>query len=458
MSITRTLLCSVPVALAAGALLTTGVRGQEAGQQTPTEHRFVAAAEGEAVATVTAGCARCDWGEAGREAVVLRVLVDGTYSQHLLLSRGEAPVPYRIMLGPLAAGEHRLTFERDEARSAKGAGAVRFESIGVTMYSKTAPEYEALSYAPYVHERPGTLARFSDLPIFAWVERAPAPGVGFRYSIIFTHEDGGTPTDRLMATWGRTTDVEFVYGRERTPDGVQYDEIQGRNHDILPFNGPRIGQHPLLWVSTDNNMVSDTGPADAVRFGLAPELVSLDGVSREVVMDRNPWTYSVMASELRREGRIDQAAAAGSAKIPDPRQFAYLEGCAEMDRALFAFDVATRSAGGDTQWHGTDRGEPRWRIARAGCFRAAVPLPPQTKAEMITGVRLRAYTRPRRDGEPILPRGTGSVRLNRFNGVFMLDGQYRPGPSRLASARPIEARGEAEPVVVSAGPSADRKD
>ena len=456
MRVCRPVLSSGPAALAAGLLLATAVTAQQPGPDAPREHRFTAAAAGEAVATVTAGCARCDWGEAGREAVLLRVLVDGAYSQHLLLARGETPVPYRIMLGPLAAGEHRLTFERDEVRSAKGAGAVRFEGIDVTVVPAGTIEYEALSYAPFVHERPGTIARFSDLPIFSWVERAPAPGVGFRYSIIFSHEDGGTPTDRLMATWGRTTDVEFVYGRERAPDGTQYDEIQARNHDILPFNGARIGRHPLLWVSTDNNMVSDTGPADAVRFGLAPELVSLDGVAREVVMDRSPWTYAVMAAEMRREGRIDQAATPGSAKIPDPRQFAYLEGCGEIDRAVFALDVATRSADGRLEWHGTDRGEPRWRIARSGCFRAAVPLPRNTTIEMITQVRLRAYTRSRRDGEAIMPPGTGAVRLHRFNGVFMLDEQYRPGPPRLASIRAISARGEGEPVAVSAPPSAER--
>lgn len=443
------------VALAAAALLPAVAAAQQS-RETPREHRFSTTVAGEAVATVTAGCDRCDWGERGREAVLVRVLVDGTYSQHLLLARGETPAPYRIMLGPLAAGEHRLTFERDDERSAKGAGAVQFQGIDVAVVPEGAPEYEALSYAPFVHERPGTVARFSDLPILAWVERAPAPGIGFRYSIIFTHEDGGTPTDRLMATWGRTTDVEFIYGRERAPDGTQYDEIQGRNHDILPFNGARIGRHPLLWVSTDNNMVSDTGPAEAVRFGLAPELVSLDGVSREVVMDRSPWTYAIMAAELRREGRIDQAATPGSAKIPDPRHFAYLEGCGEVDRAVFALDVATRSADGRLEWHPTDRGEPRWRIARSGCFRAAVPLPPGTTAETITQVRLRAYTRPRRDGEPIMPPGTGAVRLHRFNGVFMLDEQYRPRPVRLASPKTTSARGEREPVVVSAPPSADR--
>ncbi len=290
------------------------------------EHRFTVPVAGEAVATVTAGCDACDWGIAGQEAVLARVTLDGTYSQHLLISRGAAPVPYRILLGPLTAGEHRLVLERDTARSAKNAGAMKIGRVEVRTYPAGTQEHEWLAQAPFVHARPGTVERFSDLPIHAWAERAPAPAVGFRYSIIFTHEDGGTPTDRLMATWGRTTDVEFVYGTERTPDGVLHQEIQARNHDILPFAGRRLGSHPLLWVSTENNMVSDSGPDEAVRFGPAPEFVSLENVSREVVMDKSPWTYAVMSAELRREGRIDAAGKPGSAKIPDPRRFAYLEG------------------------------------------------------------------------------------------------------------------------------------
>ena len=140
--------------------------------------------------------------------------LDGTYPQHLLISRGAAPVPYPHLLGPLAAGEHRLVIERDAARSAKNAGAMKIERVEVRTYAAGTPEHEWLAQAPFVHARPGTVERFSDLPIHAWAERAPAPAVGFRYSIIFSHEDGGTPTDRLMATWGRTTDVEFVYGTE----------------------------------------------------------------------------------------------------------------------------------------------------------------------------------------------------------------------------------------------------
>src|SRR5437899_80484 len=51
------------------------------------------------VATVHAGCARCSWGESGREAAALRVSIDGAYSQHLLLARGAVPADYPMTIG-----------------------------------------------------------------------------------------------------------------------------------------------------------------------------------------------------------------------------------------------------------------------------------------------------------------------------------------------------------------------
>ena len=432
--------------------------GQTRAERVPAyAHRFSLPVEGEAVATITAGCERCDWGVQGQEAVVARVSVDGAYSQHLLLTRGVAPAAYRIMLGTLSAGPHRVTVDRDPGRSSKKAGPMKVQDVSVHAFAKGTPEHEWLAHAPFIHARPGTVERFSDVPLMAWVERSPAPAHGFRYSVIFSHEDGGTPTDRLMATWGRTTDIEFVYGTERTADGTAREEIQAKDHEILAFRGTRFGTHPLLWVATDNNMFADSGP-EAIRFGLAPDLVSLENVSREVVMDRHPWTYAVMAAELRREGRIDPAARPGSAKVPEPRHFAYLEACAELDRATLALDVGIVAAGGSTEWYATDRGEPRFRIARSGCFRAAVPLPAGVTHDQVSVIRLRAYTRPRRDGEPVMPAGTGRVTLQRVNGVFMLDEQYQPGAPRLQWTGAIEARGESEPVPVPAPPSAGRRD
>jgi hypothetical protein len=418
-------------------------------------HGFTMPAAGEAVATITAGCGRCDWGEAGREAVALRVLVDGRYSQHLLLVRGETPAPYRIMLGSLGAGGHRLTIERDTALSARDAGPLRIVSVEVATFAAGTAEHTWLSQAPFIYARAGTVERFSDVPMLMWVERAPAPGRGFRYSVIFTHEDGGTPTDRLMATWGRTTDIEFIFGIEDAGDGAIREEYQGRNHEILPFRGTREGTHPMLWVSTDNNMVSDSG-ADGVRFAPAPEMVTLEQVSREVVMDQRPWTYAVMAAELRREGRIDPDAQPGSAKVPDVRQFVYIEGCGDVDRATLAFDVAVEAGAQPAVWHASDRGDVRFRIARGGCFRAAVPVPHGTTPDLLRGVRIRAYTRPRRDGEPVMPAGTGRVTLQRLNTVFMLDDRYQPRVSALKWTGALEVRGESAPIVIPFSASAFR--
>src|SRR5712691_4326344 len=265
---------------------------------------FVAAAAGEAIATVRAGCTGCAWGETRREAAALRVFVDGRYSQHLLLSRGETVADYRITLGAVAPGRHRLTIERDTALSARAAGPATIDVPDVSILSRGSDEFTAQSMAPILYARPNTVGRFTDLPLVAWYEIVPTPrGRQFRYSVIFSNEDGGTATDRLMATWGRTTDIEFVYGVEIDGGGrIVAEEFQGPGHEVPAFTGQHEAGHPLLWVSTDNNMVSESGTT-RVRYAPAPERFDLTNVSREVVMDRHPWSYFVAFEEMRREGK-----------------------------------------------------------------------------------------------------------------------------------------------------------
>src|SRR5438128_1623726 len=70
---------------------------------------FTVSTPGEVVAVVHARCARCSWGETGREAAVLRLSVDGRYSQHLVLARGDAAdAEYPVMLGQYESGPHQL--------------------------------------------------------------------------------------------------------------------------------------------------------------------------------------------------------------------------------------------------------------------------------------------------------------------------------------------------------------
>ena len=423
---------------------------------------FVAGEAGEAVTTVLAGCARCDWGEAGREAAVLRVSLDGRYSQHIVLSRGETVAEYRIALGPVTRGAHRLAIDRDATLSAAAAGPATIDASEIVVVTPGDGEFTALSMAPIVYARPNTVGRFTDVPLLMWYEIAPTPrGRQYRYSVIFSNEDGGTRTDRLMATWGRTTDIEFVYGVELDEGGrVLAEEFQGPEHEVPPFTGRHEGRHPLQWVSTDNNMVSESGPT-SVRYAPLPARFALGVEAREAVMDANPWTYAVASVEMRREGKIAADPPPGINKIADPRRFVFVEACGTIGNAALAISVGSRqssvvrhpssvasrqSAADDLMWTPSDRGLPQYRIVRDGCFTAATPLPAGTRLADIRALRVHAFERPPERGAA--PAAANPVTLTRINKVFMLDGRYLPGPSILSWTGSQTIRAGAEPFEV----------
>jgi hypothetical protein len=226
---------------------------------------------------------------------------------------------------------------------------------------------------------------------------------------------------------------------------VRRAEYQGKDHVTKAFAGRREGSHPVLYVVTRNNMVSDRGP-ETPRVALAPVPFSLDGVSREVVMDAQPWTYEVSAAEVRREGLVRDRAAPGSKRIPDPRRFVFLEACASLTDSRLAFDVGLRGANGAVGWYASDAGRPAFRVARSGCFRAGVALPPAAAASDVQALRLRAHTRPQRHGEPPLPKGAGAARLDRVNLFYGLGADDRPGPSLFSWAVGSELVPEGPPL------------
>jgi hypothetical protein len=420
------------------------------------ERAFELSQPAEVAAAITAGCEGCAWGKKGREAATLVLSVDGRYSQHLVLARGERPQEYRVLLGALDAGPHRLHVALDRKATARKVGRVSVESVAVEAIVEGSPGHVALAHAPILHARSNAIGTFTDLPLLMWYETEATPrGTRIRYSVVFSNEDGGTPPDRLMATWGRLTDIEFVYGVELDGEGAVLEEAyQGKDHEILAYRGRRAGRHPLLWVVTDNNMLADRG-STAVRHAPAPIPFDLSGVSREAVMDANPWTYRVSSEEARREGRVSERARPGGKKIPDPRRFAYLEACAATEDTTLAFAVGVGGPDGATAWHTSDGGIRDFRIARSadhfpnGCFRGAVALPPGTAAEELRGLRVRAFTRGPGKGEPRLPHGTGQARLQRVNKLFFLGEEDTPGPSIFTWEGDVPLRPDGPPQEIA---------
>ena len=388
---------------------------------------FEATKPGEAIAIVRASCERCDWGVEGREAAALRVSFDGRYSQHVMLARGRGTFEYHLSLGRVTPGTHRIFIHLDAALTARDVGRVTVTDVNSHVIPEGSDEHLAQSMAPFVYARPNTVGRFTDVPVFMWYEIVPvAGGRQFRYSVIFSNEDGGTTTDRLMATWGRTTDIEFIYGATLDAQGkVIAEEFQGPGHEVPPFRGTHEGAHPLQWVSTDNNMVSESGPT-SIRYAPAPVRFDLSNASREIVMDAHPWTHVIASKEMMREKKVAENAAAGSGIIPDPRRFVFVEACTDLQNAAVAFSVRARDAAGEPRWFDSDRGLPQFRIVRTGCFRGAVPLPAGASAP--DAVRFKAYTLPPRNNTPP-PSGPRSVVLTRVNRLFGLDDEFLPKPS-----------------------------
>ncbi|MBI1874199.1 MAG: hypothetical protein HYZ58_08915 [Acidobacteria bacterium] len=405
------------------------------------EQRFELRQRADAIATVVARCTGCSWDTPGKEAAVLVLSVDGAYSQHLMLVRGNTPAEYPVLLGILGAGPHQLGITLDTSWTPAGVGTVVDE---VRITQPLADQALAVSHAPMLFARPNTIRRFTDVPVIMWYETERLPqGTRVRYSVLFTNEDGGTPTDRLMATWGRTTDIELVYEVDLDDRGaIRRDTIQAPNHVFRPFAGRYEAQHPLLWVATDNNMVSDAAPdprrgersapegrssrgkppraPTPVRLAPAPFLVDLTDRSREAVMDAQPWTYRVGAGEVAREGKVTADASPGSGRIPDPRRFAYVEACGTLTDAALAFAIETRDGSGHTRWIASDGALPAFRIARNGCFRGAVALPSDVGRSQIAALRVIISAKPGATGPP-------EARLTRVNRVFFLGDDFMPG-------------------------------
>ena len=133
------------------------------------------------------------------------------------------------------------------------------------------------------------------------------------------------------------------------------------------------------------------------------------------------------AQEMRREGKIVETAQPGSGKIPDLRQFAFVEACTDLENAGVVFSVRA-TIDGVTRWYDSDRGVPEFRIVRSGCFRGAVPLP--STAATPDAVRFRAFPPlPQKDKAPPPP---GAVRLTRVNQLFMLGDDYLPRRSTFS--------------------------
>lgn len=315
-----------------------------------------------------------------------------------------------VFLGRLPAGRHEVTLP------------------GATIVLSATKDPVHL-YTPVLFERKNAIGKFSDVPLLTYAEWLTENGQKvLQYSVIFSNEDGGTSTRFLMARWGRTTDIEFVYKIYFRADGSKEKAIiQGRGHKDLEFTGPFEDNHPLLMPVTDNNMVAGEGPS-AVRYQPAAMLVDLRTASRESVMDGAPFTWQVMTKELIREGKLRPFGVERGEDISDPRNYLYLEFAVKNQLSRVAAMVKLRN---EAKWRMSHLGVPGGAIERDGWVRTTIELPPGTKAADVAEIGIQCLAADR-------AKQLGRCEIPAVSKAFFLRPDMLPGESFFSSHAAVQ--------------------
>src|SRR5690349_6223144 len=280
------------VAAAPAAAHATALAGAQfmVGQTTEGFLRFRASAPG------------TDWRRAGHEAALLSVAVDGRAIGDVIAVRGARPSTYHVALGRVRTGTHIVAISLDRRRSPRKVRQARAGKLRITLAkpSNLVSQYAPILYGRDLPEIPGRFENnHTDAPLLAYhtITKDPGGDTTIEYTVIWSNEDEGTDTAALMARWGRTTDIEWIYRVTLDRRGRKVsDAYQAPGHGILPFSGAHEHHHPLLRTSTGNNNTSPVTRAQAgnrYRFPLDATALLRPGKARETMMDRNPWTFQV---------------------------------------------------------------------------------------------------------------------------------------------------------------------
>lgn len=398
---------------------------------------FTAASAGEGLLDVSASAPGVSWGAAGAESAVVSLSVDGRYQSDLVVM-SSTPTARSVALGSLAAGSHVVSATFAEDRSPAGAQSAVLNVTGLRVVPEADPTYVALAHAPLIYGRelskktPFANAT-TDTPLLAWHEASAAVTPGdtvIEYSVVWSNEDGGTAPPALMARWGRTTDIEWVYRVEVDANGLTVPGtavFQGANHATKSFGGTLEGSHPILETCTANNNMCDTKVNDPMRFAVDTEQTRVPARARESLMDASPWTYWVMGQEMIREGQVESPSDPTTPALGDQRSYLYIEISKQTQGPNsgnswvgVAIGVSLKSA--PSVLYRSDHLTSGWAIQRDVPAATTVELPPGTTAADIASIEAIRVSSGSKDNGV-------AVTMRSINRGFLLDAGYLPQSS-----------------------------
>lgn len=415
------------------------------------KHDFEIAQEAEVEMIVTAAAPGADWAVEKAEAGVISVFLDGSYSQDIVLFMGTVPFQYEVMLGRVQPGKHMVELVLASAKSSPGVRSAQVHSISLIPHATHDASCLAYKYSPIIYGRDDN--NTTDVPLLMWHEMCEREdgATEIQYSVLWSHEDGGTGPAALLARWGRTTDIEWVYRVVIDAAGRVCDEVyQAAGHRAAQFRGARIDNHPILRTATLNNNMSDSGTSRFLFF-LSPRRtlprgdssatasthgeVAAESRPREMLMDLNPWTFQVMAKELARHYATETNSGLHSMTIGDLRDYVYLSYrivLPESSRVLrdgyyVAPDIEIQVAvkfEGDGTWYTNNRDGMITGLNREGWVRTAIRVPKGRSLKGIEEIKVSAW--------PARNNSDYELVLTHIGNVLMLDDQYLPMPSVFA--------------------------
>ena len=378
---------------------------------------------GEAMISLNIEALGANWGTAGSESAVLKILVDGAREQTVILTGGE--VNLKLSLGWLTAKEHRITFKYDNWLSTARSTRIRLLDWHLETLDETTPDGLALKYCPYIMGRDSALNKavglnpllptpntISDLPYAVTfnIDGQTGETQVIDYTVYFTNEDGGTGMmpEILLAQWGRLVDIERVFRVTISPEGAPSFEYRHMETGFVPFEGRFANNtHGLIRISTDNGLVEDNGNSQLI-FATVP--LFFNGELREHYLDTHPELVRLMYEETLREGTLEEFGDPETPKPSDPRNYLFIDYnlvgdniqvlVYAEDRSIFAHD------------HFDENPTDFTNVRLSGRGRTAVELPPNSDTPYISGIKL-------------VNLGDSSATLHHFR-AFMLDEGFAP--------------------------------
>jgi hypothetical protein len=415
---------------------------------------------GEGLLSLTMSAPQTSWSSPVDTSVVVQARVDHGSWQQIVLFAGAKPFTYEGFTGPLRSGRHvvEVRIRRDLSHVGDHSPLAVIVNQSLRVVTARSTSGLELAHAPVLYDR--RVSTTQDTPLITYGTNVPEPAGARRltYVVTWSHEDAGTGFVPWLewGTWGRMTDIEtaitFTVDRRGRPGQATYltcvtcgrhfpENRTALDETEAPFRGSWFHGHPVLRVATGNNDFSDVGTT-AMRFQQALAAPPLPGDTREGAMDRNPWTYSVMGSELVRN-RADYSTSAGSAGPGDPRQYLIVQLDATARQAA-AVGVDIRFAG-SAQVYSNDLGTT-YPLYDGGQGRTVVKVPMAVVSHPITMLRLRLLGR---TGSASAP----SVVVHRLRVLQYINGtivsRTTPGTQIVTEPTPPPATGAPPAITVS---------